>query len=178
MNNRFSETTTRLLICISCLDPRDSFSSFDHDKIIELASIYSADFDPEERQFLSGQLDIYIDVMKRSHVFCGCDSLSSLSVKLVQTREYLRFPLVYRLIKLTLILPVATASVERAFSSMNIIKTYLRNKIGDEWLNDMMVCYVERDIFAGIEDKKIIEHFHGLRDRRGHLPNPPRITTT
>ena len=85
MNNRFSETTTRLLICISCLDPRDSFSSFDHDKIIELASIYSADFDPEERQFLSGQLDIYIDVMKRSPVFCGCDSLSSLSIQLVQT---------------------------------------------------------------------------------------------
>ena len=75
-------------------------------------------------------------------------------------------------------MPVATTPVERAFSAMNIIKTDLRNKIGDEWLNDMMVCYDERDIFARIEDKKIIEHFHGLRDRRGHLPNPPRITTT
>ena len=37
---------------------------------------------------------------------------------------------------------------------------------------------IVEDIFAGIDDKKIIEHFHSLRDRRGHLPNPPRILTT
>ena len=86
--------------------------------------------------------------------------------------------MVYRLFKLALILPVVTTSVERVFSAMNIIKTDLRNKIGDEWLNDMMVCYVERDIFAGIEDKKIIKPFHRLRDRRGHLSNHACITTT
>jgi len=42
------------------------------------------------------------------------------------------YPLVYRLIELTLILPVATATVERIFSAMSIVKTDLRNKMGDE----------------------------------------------
>ena len=42
------------------------------------------------------------------------------------------YPLVYRLIELTLILPVATTTVERIFSAMSIVKTDLRNKMGDE----------------------------------------------
>jgi hypothetical protein len=37
------------------------------------------------------------------------------------------FPIVFRLIKLALILPVTTTYVEWAFSAMNIIKTDLQN---------------------------------------------------
>jgi hypothetical protein len=67
------------------------------------------------------------------------------------------FPLVYRLVELALILPVATATVERAFSAMSIIKTGLRNKMGDDWMNHTMVCYIERDVLDSIEESKIIE---------------------
>ena len=80
------------------------------------------------------------------------------------------FPLVYHLITLALTLPVATASVERVFSAMNIVKTDLRNRIGDDWLNDLMICYVEKEIFAKIDDKQIMLRFHALGNRRGHLP--------
>lgn len=66
-----------------------------------------------------------------------------IAVKMVQTDRHIVFPLVYRLIELALILPVATASVERAFSAMSIIKTELRNKMGDGWLNYTMVCNIE-----------------------------------
>ena len=59
--------------------------------------------------------------------------------------------------------------MERAFSSMNIIKTELRNKTGDEWLNHRMVFYIERDIFTSIEDAKILDYFQGMRTRR-NLP--------
>ncbi|XP_020396716.1 uncharacterized protein [Zea mays] len=65
---------------------------------------------------------------------------------------------------------VAIASVERAFSSMNIIKIELRNKTGDKWLNHRMVCYIERDIFTSIEDAKILDYFQGMRTRRVNLP--------
>ena len=36
----------------------------------------------------------------------------------------------------------------------------------------------ETQRFAGIDDKKIIVHFHGLRKCQGHLPESPRIMTT
>ena len=53
---------------------------------------------------------------------------------------------------------------------MNIIKSDLRNRIGDEWLNDLMICYVEKEIFAKIDDKKIMLRFHSYSNRKGHLP--------
>jgi hypothetical protein len=74
------------------------------------------------------------------------------------TEKHLVFPLVYKLIELTLILPTSTTSVERAFSAMNIIKSKLR-KINDEWFNDLMICYTERNIFKSFDDVNIIRTF-------------------
>ena len=93
---------------------------------------------------------------------------------MVETKKDRTFPLVYRLIELIMILPVATASVERIFSAMNIIKADLRNKVSDEWLNDLMVCYTERDIFRSIDDDAIIRSFQGMKNRRMNLPRESR----
>jgi hypothetical protein len=58
---------------------------------------------------------------------------------------------------LALLLLVSTASVERTFSVMNIIKRELHNKIEDDWLNDLMVCYTEKETFKFINDELIIQ---------------------
>ena len=58
--------------------------------------------------------------------------LVTFAEKMVQTERDTTFPLVYRLIELALILPVATSTVERALSAMNIIKTERRNKMNDD----------------------------------------------
>ncbi|KAL7111340.1 hypothetical protein ACP275_05G081600 [Erythranthe tilingii] len=42
---------------------------------------------------------------------------------------------------LSLILSVATASVERIFSAMKIVKSEVRNRMGDQMLNDVLVPY-------------------------------------
>jgi hypothetical protein len=46
------------------------------------------------------------------------------------------YPYVYKLLKLVLVLPVATASVEKVFSAMNYVKNKLRNRMKDQLLND------------------------------------------
>ena len=56
--------------------------------------------------------------------------LGILATKMVQTNRYTTFTLVYRLIELALILRVATATVEMAFSAMKIIKIDTQNKMG------------------------------------------------
>ena len=58
------------------------------------------------------------------------------------------YHVVYNLLKLVLILPVATASVERVFSTMNYVKNKQRNKIGDKYLNNCLVIFIERDFFS------------------------------
>ncbi|KAJ8768088.1 hypothetical protein K2173_021028 [Erythroxylum novogranatense] len=37
LNNRFNEVNTKLLICVACLNPSDSFYAFDKQKLIQLA---------------------------------------------------------------------------------------------------------------------------------------------
>jgi len=52
--------------------------------------------------------------------------------------------MVYKLLKLALLLPVATASVKRVFSPMKVVKSNLCNKMYDQCLNDRIVTYIER----------------------------------
>jgi hypothetical protein len=75
---------------------------------------------------------------------------------MVETEKHLVFPLVYKLMELALLLPVSTASVERAFSAMKIIKSKLRNKMNNVWFNNLMICYTEREIFKDLEDDAIV----------------------
>jgi hAT family C-terminal dimerisation region len=71
-------------------------------------------------------------------------------------KKYIVYPLVYKLLSLALILSVATASVERAFSAMNVVKEASRNRMRDQWLNNCFVTYIERDLFKGVNNERIM----------------------
>jgi hypothetical protein len=117
------------------------------DKLVRLAKIYVADFDVGDLLLLSGQLRGFVSRAKRIQDFLGCTELGKVAEIMVKTKMNTSYGLVYRLIELTLILPVATTSVEKIFSAMSIVKTDLGTKMGDEWLNNLMICYTEkRDI--------------------------------
>jgi hypothetical protein len=49
MDHRFSEGSNIVLNCFSCLDPKNSFSRFDVDKLARLADIYHEDFSDDDR---------------------------------------------------------------------------------------------------------------------------------
>ncbi|XP_060210991.1 uncharacterized protein LOC132638013 [Lycium barbarum] len=136
LNNRFDEETTDLLLGIACLNPTDSFSSFNIEKILRLAELYPGDFDKHARIDLRFQLENYIvDVRDHDKRFSDLKGLCDFSKKLVETKKHGTYPLVFRLVKFALLLPVATATVERAFSAMKLIKTDLRNRMDDELLS-------------------------------------------
>ena len=54
--------------------------------------------------------------------------------------------LIDRLIRLMLTLPVSTTTTERAFSTMKLLKTRLRNRMVDELLADNIIVYIEKEI--------------------------------
>jgi hypothetical protein len=64
---------------------------------------------------------------------------------------------------------VATTTAERAFSAMKIIKSELRNRMGDKWLNDCLVTYIEKDVFMEIENEKILQYFQKMSGHREQL---------
>ncbi|KAJ1261742.1 hypothetical protein BS78_09G054600 [Paspalum vaginatum] len=175
MDHRFNEVSSELLVCFSYLDLRNNFSKFDVDKIARLTEIYDEDFSFVDRSNIRDQLGNYIIHVRRIDAFASCHDLGSLAIKMVELERDRAFPLVYRLLELALILPVATALVERAFSAMHFIKTDLRNKMSDDWLNDLILCYIEKENFKGLDNDKIKKRFQSIKNRRMHLPKkPPR----
>ncbi|KAG2630344.1 hypothetical protein PVAP13_3KG475101 [Panicum virgatum] len=170
LNHRFSEISSELLVCMACFNPRNSFSNFNVDKLMRLAEIYAEDFDIGELALLPNHLKSFVNRARRTQEFLGCSELGKVAEIMVKTTMNTSYQLVYRLIELTLILPMATASVERIFSAMSFIKTDLRSKMGDEWFNDLMICYNEKEIFRKIENEKIKKRFEEMKNRRMLMP--------
>ena len=75
------------------------------------------------------------------------------------------YPLVYLLLTHALILPVATANVERVLSTINIVKNRLRNRMGDEWMNDNLIVYIENDIFDKVDNEAIMQRYQKMKLR-------------
>jgi hypothetical protein len=112
------------------------------------------------------QLDSYIDDVRQNDSFKGLVNVVDLSVKLVQINRHTLYDMVYSLLKLVLLLPIATASVERVFSAMASAKTKKRNKLGGALLDGYLVTFIERDIFFEVDENDIIETFMNFRNHR------------
>ena len=78
-------------------------------------------------------------------------------------------PIAYPLLKRVQILPVTTSPVERCFSAINIVKIVLRNKIGEEFMGDYLISFVEKDMYSTITKDVVIDHFKKVKDRKGEL---------
>ncbi|XP_055800379.1 uncharacterized protein LOC129869793 [Solanum dulcamara] len=170
LNGRFDEVTTDLLHGIACLNPINSFSSFDIKKVMRMAKLYPDDFDESNMSALENQLASYVvDVRDVDERFSDLNGLCDLSKILIQTKKHSTYPLVFRLVKLALLLPVATASVERAFSAMKYIKNDLRSKMSDDFFSGCLVPYLEKDVFDSISNDAIIKTFQDMKPRRVQL---------
>ncbi|KAK1562415.1 hypothetical protein Q3G72_011485 [Acer saccharum] len=165
LNSRFPEMNTELLLCIACLSLMDQFYAFDKHKLIQLDQFYLRDYSPLKLLALEDQLENYITKMRSIIEFSELNGLTELAQKMVEKKKDKVFPLVYLLLTLALLLPVATTTVERVFSAINIVNTDLRNRMGDEWLNDSLLAYVEKDIFDTIDRETIMQRFQNMKPR-------------
>ncbi|KAL7149365.1 hypothetical protein ABFS83_05G035300 [Erythranthe nasuta] len=146
LNDRFDNTNTELLTLISCFDPSNSFSTFDTNALVKLAGFYPSEFDDCGLIVLENQLEKFIRDVRSDQNFSNMVGASRLAEKLVAKRKNITYPSVYLLLKLSLILPVATASVERVFSAMKIVKSELRNHMGINYnvsVDDVMTFFQE-----------------------------------
>ncbi|PKU62070.1 hypothetical protein MA16_Dca029117 [Dendrobium catenatum] len=79
LNNRFSEASTELLLCISCLNPSNSFCAYSKEKLIRLAELYSTNFSIVEFVALEHQISTYILNMHTSKKFSSLESIVDLA---------------------------------------------------------------------------------------------------
>lgn len=63
-----------------------------------------------------------------------------------------------------LTLPVSVASAERSFSTLKRLKTYLRNRMGNERLTGLALLNIHREIDVDIDN--IINRFARIGNRK------------
>ncbi|XP_076882241.1 uncharacterized protein LOC143530646 [Bidens hawaiensis] len=124
----FNEINSDLLHNMLVFNPYDSFFNFDVSKLMRLCEFYPYDFDNGDKIVHASQQSLYIDSVLKDERFTNLKGLANLARVMVETRKHISFHLVYQLLKLTLILHIATVTtVERCFLAMKIIKTNLGN---------------------------------------------------
>ena len=77
------------------------------------------------------------------------------------------FPNLTKLAAILIVLPVTTATVERTFSSMKLIKTRLCNRMGESTLeHTMIICIEGPDRLSNETLEKVIDHYKHSKQRR------------
>ncbi|KAL3825507.1 hypothetical protein ACJIZ3_021536 [Penstemon smallii] len=143
INSHFTEMNSNLLTCIACLSLNNSFSSFNKESLINLAKFYPFEFSSVEILTLDMLLENYIVDMRLDKEFSKLKGIGDLARKLVETKRNIVYPL--------------------------YIKNRLRNRMGNEWLNDCMITYIEKDVFDTISNDAIMRRFQSMTNRRVHL---------
>ncbi|XP_050365454.1 uncharacterized protein LOC126783978 [Argentina anserina] len=160
LNSRFLDESVELLVLSTTFDPHDNFQSFRSEDVHNLAlRFYPADFTSYELFALDMKCGYFLADIQMDSRFANITSVSDLCRRLVESRKSALFPMIYRLICLVLTKPVSTTTTERAFSSMNIIKNKLRNRMEDEFLDDLMVFYTEKELTNSIDNDSVITEF-------------------
>ncbi|XP_074290411.1 uncharacterized protein LOC141617134 [Silene latifolia] len=141
LDSRFTENSKEILTLGASFDPHHNFRAFKR------------------------EANLQRNVQKDSR-FKNTTSVSHLCHRMFEFDKNWLYPMIYRLICLTLTLPVSTATTERAFSCMNIVKSILRNKMNDEFLDDLMVLYIERTFADSINNDDVVSEFELSGSRR------------
>jgi hypothetical protein len=75
------------------------------------------------------------------------------------------YPLVDRLIRLILTLPISIATTERVFSAMKIVKTRFRNRMEDDFHANYLIVYIVKEIVERFTIDMIIDYFCSMKER-------------
>jgi len=73
---------------------------------------------------------------------------------------------VYTVMLLFHTIPVTFAGAERSFSKFKIIKNYLRNIIGQDWLKHLSLIAIENKTASKLDLSLIIDKFASIKARK------------
>lgn len=136
-----------------------------------------------ENVFLTGQMDdvivqypeINMDILKvqlpmflSKHTITSSDEAACI-LKAMPSEVRGLFDEVVKLVRLLLVVPVASAEAERSFSVLTILKIWLRSTMSQQRLNNVTVCHVHQEAFDKVDLNDVDQQFVSVNDRCRHL---------
>lgn len=77
------------------------------------------------------------------------------------------YPSIRKLLQILVTMPVSVATAERSFSSLKLVKSWLRTKMVEDRLNGLCLMYIHRDI--NVNPEKVLERYAKGGKRRMKL---------
>lgn len=158
-DKRFT-SNQKLLQALQALDPENEFF-LEPEKITIFLELYPNYFD---EIYLSSQLrtakKYVMDALSKGENY---DVLTALNIfeKLPTA-----FSEVIKVLKVSLTLPISTASNERFFSVLKHVKTYIRSTISNERLDNLLLISVEKKLVKSFSLDELVDNFAKMRPRR------------
>lgn len=136
-----------------------------------------------ENVLLTGQMDdvivhypeINMDILKvqlpmflSKHTITSSDEAACI-LKAMPSEVRGLFDEVEKLVRLLLVVPVASAEAERSFSALTILKIWLRSTTSQQRLNNVTVCHVHQEALDKVDLNDVGQQFVSVNDRRRHL---------
>lgn len=160
LKRRFSDQNQDLLRGIDALSPSSrNFLALDH--LTALQEIHGASQEDVKHEVHQLKRLIQRKSEKGEEV---PQNLQGLLVFLEPYKD--AFFELYRLTKVSAIIPVSSASCERSLSAMKLIKSYLRNSMGHDRLSDLGVLSIERMRAERLDLDEFVDKFAAAHKNR------------
>lgn len=153
MMRRFNQEALKAIDGIAALDPSNHFEAFSEDKIVSFAKCFPLDI--PNIHALAVELNIFLNFVKQTEF----TTIQELYKYINKKKLYDNFPLSSKIYKIALTLPVTTASNERSFSLLKIIKTRLRSTMGESRLSSLCLLSYERELSHSICSHDVVDVF-------------------
>ena len=49
---------------------------------------------------------------------------------------------------------------------MKLVKTSLRNRMGDHFLSDYLICFIEKELLGDVTNEEVLIRFQAMSERR------------
>lgn len=76
------------------------------------------------------------------------------------------YPNLQTALRIFLSLPVTTATCERSFSKLKLIKSYLRSSLGQERLSNMSILAIEKQVTCTLDYSELVDMFAEVKSRK------------
>lgn len=123
--------------------------------LIPTLEFYKEDLLHTSRDILEAEWHLWVSHWKNTQ-----NTLPKHAVEALKMCDAESFPNIKILLTILAVIPVTTASVERSFSTLKRLKTYLRNKTGEDRFTSIALMTVHRNVHVNVEEI-VIQYIQG-----------------
>ncbi|CAI6356761.1 unnamed protein product [Macrosiphum euphorbiae] len=153
MKCRFSTESLHIATLADCL------MQFDFNGSLHLIDYYKDLFE-------INKCDLKNEIAVFKNSYCNYEKTDSFSV-IQENLSQKVFPNLYRIVQVANILPISSATSERAFSAMRRINTYLRSTMDQDRFSNLSILNIKK--YVEIDPEIILEQFIVINKRKMNL---------